>query len=191
MCKFLSSQQEINNFYLNDNCLEICLVGRSNVGKSSLINALAKRKIAKTSKTPGMTRLINFYDFNKYRLIDLPGYGYAKVSKDVKKSFGDCISQTLNERKNLFGVFQILDLGVITKQDIEISRLISKKFENHFLILNKCDKYAKHYWNNNKQKIMKLFNKQTEKDFLVVSAKQNINIVVLHKLIGDLVKKYG
>ena len=145
MCHFLSSQQEINNHYLNDDCLEFCLVGRSNVGKSSLINALAKKKIAKISKTPGMTKLINFYAFGKYRLIDLPGYGYANVSKEAKKTFGDCISQTLNERRNLFGVFQILDLGVITKQDIEISKIIQKKFENYFLIFNKCDKYPKYY----------------------------------------------
>lgn len=191
MCKFLSSQQEINNHYLDDGYPEFCLVGRSNVGKSSLINALAKKKIAKISKTPGMTTLINFYDFKKYRLIDLPGYGFARVSKEVKRNFCDYISQTLNERRNLFGVLQILDLGVITKQDIEISRLISKKFVNHFIIFNKCDKYSKTYWNNNKMKILKMFNKQDEKGFVVISAKQYINIVSISKLIEGLVKKYG
>lgn len=191
MCKFLSSQQEINNHYLNDGCPEFCLVGRSNVGKSSLINALAKKKIAKISKTPGMTRLINFYDFKKYRLIDLPGYGFARVSKDVKKNFGDYISQTLNERRNLFGVFQILDLGVITKQDIEISKLIQKKFENHFIIFNKCDKYSKCYWNNKKKNILNIFNKHDENNFIVISTKQHTNIASIHKLLEKLVKKYG
>lgn len=191
MCKFLSSQQEINNHYLDDSCPEFCLVGRSNVGKSSFINALAKKKIAKISKTPGMTRMINFYDFKKYRLIDLPGYGFARVSKDAKRTFVDCISQTLNERRNLFGVLQILDLGVITKQDIEISKLISKKFENHFIIFNKCDKYPKTYWNNNKKKILSKFNKHDEKDFVVISAKQYINIVSVGRIIEGLVKKYG
>ena len=67
--------------WMNDDKREICFIGRSNVGKSSLINALANAKIAKTSNTPGRTQLANFYDFEKFRLIDLPGYGFAKVSK--------------------------------------------------------------------------------------------------------------
>ena len=190
MCHFLSSQQEINNHYLNDDCLEFCFIGRSNVGKSSLINALANKKIAKTSKTPGMTRSINFYDFKKYRLIDLPGYGYAKASKNTIKSFGDCINQTLNERRNLFGVFQIIDLGVITKQDVEINKLIQKKFVNHYLILNKSDKYAKNYWNNNKKKILDVFGKK-EDNFVIISTKKNINIKSIHKIINKLVENYA
>ena len=66
----------------SDKLLEVCLLSRSNAGKSSLVNALAKRKIARVSKTPGCTQTINLYLFDSYkRIIDLPGYGYAKVNK--------------------------------------------------------------------------------------------------------------
>ena len=97
--------------YPDDSLPEIALVGRSNVGKSSLINCLANRKnIARTSSTPGKTATINFYEIaGKYRIVDLPGYGYAKVSKQEKEKWGDMIEGYLSERKSLVQVIQLVD----------------------------------------------------------------------------------
>lgn len=90
---------------------EIALVGRSNVGKSSLINCISNRKnLARTSSTPGKTATINFYEVaNRYRLVDLPGYGYAKVSKAEKEKWSGMIESYLARRENLVQVIQLVD----------------------------------------------------------------------------------
>ncbi len=97
--------------YPDESLPEIALVGRSNVGKSSLINCLANRKnIARTSSTPGKTATINFYEIaGKYRIVDLPGYGYAKVSKQEKEKWADMIEGYLSNRSNLVQVIQLVD----------------------------------------------------------------------------------
>lgn len=90
---------------------EFAFIGRSNVGKSSLINMLTGRKnLAKTSSTPGKTRLINhFLIDNKWYLVDLPGYGYAKVSKKQRKNFGSMIENYVSARDNLVCIFVLVD----------------------------------------------------------------------------------
>lgn len=97
--------------YPDESLPEIALVGRSNVGKSSLINCLANRKnIARTSSTPGKTATINFYEIaGKYRIVDLPGYGYAKVSKTEKEKWASMIEGYLARRSNLVQVIQLVD----------------------------------------------------------------------------------
>ena len=91
---------------------EIAFAGRSNVGKSSLINTLLNRKqLVKTSSTPGRTQLVNFFLINKaFSFVDLPGYGYAKVPKSVQKTWGPMIEAYLSTRSNLKGVVLIMDL---------------------------------------------------------------------------------
>ena len=86
-------------------------IGRSNVGKSSLVNCISNRKnFARTSSTPGKTATINFYEIGKrFRLVDLPGYGYAKVSKVEKEKWGEMIEGYLSTRKNLVQVIQLVD----------------------------------------------------------------------------------
>ena len=93
--------------YPEDGLNEVAFVGRSNVGKSSIINALTnRRKLAKVSQTPGKTRLINFFLINDgFYLVDLPGYGYAKVSDSIKESFADMIDTYLRDRELLRGQF--------------------------------------------------------------------------------------
>ena len=97
--------------YPIDNKNEFLLVGRSNVGKSSFINTLIERKnFARTSSKPGKTQTLNFYKVNDcFYLVDVPGYGYASVSKDTKKKFGLMIEEYLKERKNLKHVFLLID----------------------------------------------------------------------------------
>ena len=91
---------------------EIALVGRSNVGKSSLINKLVNRKnLAKSSSTPGKTRTINYYLINQqWYLVDLPGYGFAKVPKTEREKWGRMIENYLRRRSQLRGVIQLLDI---------------------------------------------------------------------------------
>lgn len=102
---------------------EIALVGRSNVGKSSFINALAgRRKEAKVSKTPGRTQTLNFYRTDEgVWLVDLPGYGYAAVPGRVKSSFAPMIENYLEERDNLIGILHVLDARhAPTKLDLQM-----------------------------------------------------------------------
>lgn len=98
--------------YPQDSWAEVALVGRSNVGKSSLINCLLNRKkLARTSSTPGKTQTLNFYLINRsFYFVDLPGYGYAKVSKQEKAKWGRMIEHYLSQRTDLRCVMQLVDL---------------------------------------------------------------------------------
>lgn len=125
---------------------EIAFAGRSNVGKSSLINTLLNRKrLVKTSATPGRTQLLNFFEINKaFSFVDLPGYGYAKVPASVKKSWGAMVETYLSTRETLKGVVLIMDVRRIP----ELQELNFIDWLKHFglesiLILTKADKLAK------------------------------------------------
>lgn len=98
--------------YPKDRKPEVAFVGRSNVGKSSLINKLVNRKnLARTSSKPGKTRTINFYDINNdLRFVDLPGYGFASVSKDTREKWSYMINEYFDTSKNLYVVLQLVDL---------------------------------------------------------------------------------
>lgn len=109
--EFIKSATRPVNYPVSD-LPEIAFAGRSNVGKSSLINVLVnRRKLVRTSSTPGRTQLINFFDVNgSFCLVDLPGYGFAKVPVSVKKQWGPMIRTYLESRENLRGVVFILDI---------------------------------------------------------------------------------
>jgi len=122
---------------------EIAMVGRSNVGKSSLINMLINRKnLARTSSTPGKTQLINFFDIDgKFTLVDLPGYGYARVSKEQKKTWGKIIETYLKTRENLLEVILLVDLRhKPTAEDIEMYKWIKTFGFNGIVVGTKHDK---------------------------------------------------
>ena len=132
--------------YPPEGYLEIAFAGRSNVGKSSLINVLVNRKrLVKTSSTPGRTQLLNFFDINDYiTFVDLPGYGYARVPASVKKKWGPMIETYLSGRKTLKGVVVILDIR--RKPREEEHHLIA--WLEHYaiariLVLTKADKLSK------------------------------------------------
>jgi GTP-binding protein len=125
---------------------EVAFVGRSNVGKSSLINTLVNRKhLVKTSSTPGRTQLINFFDINdNLTFVDLPGYGYARVPASVRKKWGPMIETYLSTRKTLKGVVLIMDIRRLPRD--EEQNLIN--WLNHFsiakiFVLTKTDKLSK------------------------------------------------
>lgn len=125
---------------------EIAFVGRSNVGKSSIINALTnRRKLAKVSQTPGKTRLINFFliNNNEAYLVDLPGYGYAKVSKTEKSSWGNTIETYLNDRNELKRVVLLVDSRhKPTADDIQMHEWIKFYGYDEVIIATKSDKLS-------------------------------------------------
>lgn len=126
---------------------EIALVGRSNVGKSSLINCLTNRnKLARTSSTPGKTATINFYSIDKdrYRLVDLPGYGYAKVSKQELQKWSEMIDTYLSSRYNLLHVIQLVDARhAPSEDDITMNDWIRSYNYTPIVVATKIDKLKK------------------------------------------------
>lgn len=97
---------------------EVALVGRSNVGKSSLINRIIQRRLARTSNTPGRTQTLNFYGVNgRLCFVDLPGYGYARVPKSMRQRWGPMIEGYLSTRPNLIGVLQVVDIRHAPSED--------------------------------------------------------------------------
>jgi GTP-binding protein len=125
---------------------EYAFIGRSNVGKSSLINMLTDRKnLAKTSSKPGKTQLINHFLMDeKWYLVDLPGYGYAKVSKKTNEGWGKMISDYLLNRENLVCIFVLIDSRLPPqKADVEFLDFIGKSGLPLSLIFTKADKQSK------------------------------------------------
>ena len=115
---FVKSATKPENYPVSD-LPEIAFAGRSNVGKSSLINVLVNRRnLVRTSSTPGRTQLLNFFDINStFSLVDLPGYGFAKVPLEVKKAWGPMMRTYLQQRENLRGVVFILDIRRIPNEE--------------------------------------------------------------------------
>ena len=153
---------------------EIAFVGRSNVGKSSLINALVGRKsLAKTSNTPGRTQLINFFTVNSSLFfVDLPGYGFAKVPRSVKKDWGDMIETYLRERRNLALVVFILDV----RRDPSADDLSLRDWLDHYripyaAILTKADKLSNQQALGRKKLIEKAMGKGASGNTILFSAK--------------------
>ena len=132
---------------------EIALVGRSNVGKSSATNALLNRRnFARTSQTPGKTRTINFYKINnEFYFVDLPGYGYAKVSKSEKDKWGVIMERYLQDRQELCAIFLLVDIRhEPTNDDVMMYEWIKHFGYNCVVIATKADKisrgqYQKHF----------------------------------------------
>lgn len=145
-CKFITSVADSKN--INDYGMpEIAIAGKSNVGKSSFINYIVNNKsMAKTSSTPGRTRLLNYFEINKgeLMLVDLPGYGYAKVGSNIKDSWDDLIGGYLLGSKRLINVFLLVDVrhepGALDKQMVAYLHHYQIPFT---VIATKCDKLSK------------------------------------------------
>ena len=151
---------------------EIAFVGRSNVGKSSLVNLLVNRKnLVRTSNTPGRTQLINFFCVNEeFMLVDLPGYGFAKVPLSVKKEWGPMIEAYLSKRETLRGVVLILDVRrEPSTEDILMLDQLRSHGIHPVLVITKCDKVSKNERKRQTQIISRAMQVQ-EADFLYFSA---------------------
>ena len=128
------------------NSQEFAFIGRSNVGKSSLINKLVERKaLAKISGKPGKTQLINHFEINEeWFLVDLPGYGWAKVSKSSRSEFAIIITEYLLNRSNLVNTFVLVDIRLEPQKiDLEFINWMGEKGLPFAIIFTKCDKLSK------------------------------------------------
>lgn len=139
---FVMSNSDVGNCP-NTKIPEYAFIGRSNVGKSSLINMLTQRKsLAKTSGRPGKTQLINHFIINKnWHLVDLPGYGYARVSKSEKKTFQKFITDYFSNRKQLVSAFVLVDIRhEPQKIDLEFMQWMGEQYIPFSIIFTKADK---------------------------------------------------
>ena len=135
-------------FFPDDEGIELAICGRSNSGKSSVLNMLAnQKKLAKTSNTPGRTQSINFFNINEdssRKLVDLPGYGYAKASKKMQKEWGQQITKYMASRKSLRGIILIMDVRhPLQESDLNFIAWCEQYNLPMQILLNKSDKLSK------------------------------------------------
>lgn len=143
---FIFGANNSASFPNNSSLQELSFIGRSNVGKSSILNSITGIKgLARTSNTPGRTQQINFFKIdNKFILTDLPGYGYARISKSQKENLQHLIYTYLTERKNLIRTFLLIDSRHGYKNtDDEILELLTRYGIPFQTVLTKCDKISK------------------------------------------------
>lgn len=143
--KFLKSEVDYKKCPA-DRLPEVAFIGRSNVGKSSLINMLANHKdLAKTSAKPGKTQTINHYEVDKsWYLVDLPGYGYASISKSMREKWEKMIDNYLKHRKNLQSVFVLVDIRLEPQElDIKFINKLGEMGMPFSLVFTKADKIGK------------------------------------------------
>ena len=171
--KIRSSEIEVSAIrkeqYPKEGLPEIALVGRSNVGKSSATNALLNRRnFARTSQTPGKTRTINFYKINnEFYFVDLPGYGYAKVSKSEKHKWGVIMERYLQDREELCAIFLLVDIRhEPTNDDVMMYEWIKHFGYNCVVIATKADKISRGQYQKHISIIRKKL--QLEKDEKVI-----------------------
>ena len=182
--KFIISAEKLSqcpNFQLN----EFPLLGRSNVGKSSFINALANnKKLAKTSNTPGKTRLINFFNFSeKFMIADLPGYGYAKVSKEAQNRWQKYLEEYLLERQQIKSLIQLIDgRHEIQKNDYQMREWIENYNLPIFTVVTKMDYVPRPKILNVIKKVEKEFGGEV---YPFSSVDNRYNTTILTKLLSE------
>lgn len=155
--EFVKSSQVVNQFPPADRP-EYAFTGRSNVGKSSLINYLCNRKsLAKTSSTPGKTQLVNHFLINDHwYLTDLPGYGYAKISKKIKQGFAGMIEDYLLNRENLVNVFVLIDAKIPPQEiDLDFIDYLGLKQLPFSIVFTKTDKAKRSEFEKNQEAFKK------------------------------------
>jgi GTP-binding protein len=165
---------------------EIAFVGRSNVGKSSLINSMLNRKkLVKTSATPGKTQMINFFDVNhEFVCADLPGYGFAKVPKAVQKKWQSLVEQYLTSRENLRTVIFIVDIRrKPTDLDLHMQEWLEQYEVDYILVATKADKLSQAEQSKQLKKIRQAFLKDGNQELVAYSSKNQRGRKELWKLL--------
>ena len=177
--------------YPSEDLPEVAFAGRSNVGKSTLLNLLTGRKsLARVSGNPGKTRTINFYDINRgqFRIVDLPGYGYAKLSRSQTEKWGKMMEEYLENRPNLVRVVQLVDCRhEPTVQDVQMYEYL-RYFGLHGLVVaTKADKISRNKLRVNEKAIRAKLSMEPEELLIPVSSLSRTGVESLKEAIGALV----
>ncbi|MBR6254616.1 MAG: YihA family ribosome biogenesis GTP-binding protein [Clostridiales bacterium] len=170
---------------------EIVFSGKSNVGKSSLINALAdNRKLARVSATPGKTRMVVYFNVdNKLYFADLPGYGYAKASKDVKEKFNKLCDQYFVSGRKFSLVLHLIDIRHDpSKDDVRMLEYMNQSGIPYFLVFTKCDKLSKAQIRRQLSEFSKILDFQEDARCYAVSADKKIGLDDLRAGIEEYLK---
>ena len=178
--------------YPPNNLKEIAFAGRSNVGKSSLLNLITgRKKLAKVSGSPGKTRTINFYLINDaFRIVDLPGYGYAKVSKSISQDWGAMMEKYLQGRENLIKVIQLVDIRhQPSKQDVEMYEYLRYYGLDGIVVATKADKVSRNQIPKQIKQIRQTLGLEKEDIVIPVSALKRTGyeelLDVIEELLGE------
>lgn len=171
--------------YPGDNLPEIALAGRSNVGKSSLINKFINRKnLARTSSKPGKTQTLNYYRINNdlFYFVDLPGYGFAQVSQSIKEKWSRFIDDYLTKRETLTGVIQLVDLRhPPSKDDIAMYDWLMHMHHDVLVVATKCDKISKGQWQKHVKQVREGLKADKSQQILIFSAETGQGLEELHQ----------
>lgn len=168
---------------------EICLAGRSNVGKSSFINTLLQRNgLAKVSGTPGKTRTLNFYNVNdNLHFVDVPGYGYAKVNEKIQKSFGDMMDTYISKRETLCGMILLVDYRHKPTKDDKMMYDFVKHYEVPVIIVaTKEDKLKRNDLKKNEKMIKETLGLDPQDIFIRFSSLKKVGIEETWKAIQEV-----
>lgn len=159
--------------YPQDDIPEVALAGRSNVGKSSFINTMLNRKnLARTSGKPGKTQLLNFFNIDdKLRFVDVPGYGYSRVSKKEREKWGKMIEEYLTTRENLRAVVSLVDLRhEPSADDVQMYEFLKYYEIPVILVATKADKIPRGKWNKHESMIKKKLDFDKTDTFIIFSS---------------------
>ena len=183
MYRFIKSSTHPANM-LNGHKSEVAFIGRSNVGKSSLINAVVKQNaLARTSNTPGRTQLINFFQEGNKTLVDLPGYGYARISKTQKQEMFKMIDMYFKTRKELVYTFLLVDSRQGATEDDIIMFNYLKELDRKFLVvLTKTDKL-----NQKAKHATTLMIEKLNVEYIFTSSKKKLNINKINEKISEYI----
>lgn len=168
---------------------EIVMSGRSNVGKSSLINALADNsKLARVSQTPGKTRAVVFFDFDdKLRIADLPGYGYARISKEKKAQFSSVADSYFTSGRKFDLVLHLMDIRrEPSEEDVAMLEYMNANNIRYFVVFTKCDKYSNAQLRRRIEELKDIYNFDENADIFAVSSSKKQGIEELREAIAKL-----
>ena len=173
-----------------DSLPEIAFLGRSNVGKSSLINSLLSvRGLARTSSTPGRTQSLNFFQINdKFRFVDFPGFGYARVPREIKSTWGEMATSFLAKRRQLVLSIHLVDSRhEPTKQDLQLHEWLEESSKPRLIVATKSDKLSNNELRKNLEHIARVLN---DDSVMAYSAKSGRGREELWRAIRNAIDNY-